>query len=311
MEISRLRALRELAKRKTMAAVADALFVSASAVSQQISQLEDEAGVPLITRRGRGVRLTEAGERLVAHAERIIGILEEAKTDLAELKKIVAGEVRLAAFPSIASALAPAAMKELETYHPRLRVVLNVMEPMEGLAALRAWQTDLAIVDDLTVDPSSADRNVEKAYLCDDRLYAILPASHPLAAKSSIHLYELAEAKWALDVASNKYSEVIMAACHQAGFEPAVNAYCNGFEVVVSLIEAGCSVSVMPGLRLKSYRGEVVSIPVVPEIKRQIFAAVRAGETRNPGIAALLRALKSAVALQLSVDEAAARNGVL
>lgn len=302
MDISRLRALRELAKRKTMAAVAEALFVSASAVSQQISQLEDEAGVPLIMRRGRGVRLTEAGERLVAHAEKIIGILEEAKTDLAELKKIVAGEVRLAAFPSIASTLAPAAMQEVEANHPRLRVVLNVMEPMEGLAALRAWQTDVAIVDDLTVDPSSADRNVEKTYLCNDRLYAILPVDHPLARQDSIHLNELSDAKWALDVASNKYSEVIMDACHLAGFDPIVNAYCNGFEVVVSLIEAGCSVSVMPGLRLKSYRGEVVSVPVVPEISRQIFAAVRVGETRNPSIAAVLHALNGAVELQLGCE---------
>jgi len=298
MDISRLRALRELAKRKTMAAVADALFVSASAVSQQISQLEDEAGVALVERRGRGVRLTEAGERLVAHAERIIGILEEAKTDLAELKKIVAGEVRLAAFPSIASTLAPATMRELEADHPRLRVVLNAMEPMEGLAALRAWQTDVAIVDDLTVDPSGADRNVEMTYLCDDRLYAILPVSHPLARQPNIHLKELKDTKWALDVASNKYSEVIATACRSAGFEPVVNAYCNGFEVVVSLIEAGCSVSVMPGLRLKNYRGEVVSVPVVPEITRRISAAVRAGEARNPAIAAVLRALRNAVEVE-------------
>src|SRR5690606_18835479 len=117
--------------------------------------------------------------------------------------------------------------------------------------------------------------------------------------KESINLGELRDAKWALDVASNKYSEVIATACREAGFEPIVNAYCNGFEVVVSLIEAGCSVSVMPGLRLKNYQGEVVSVPVVPEIRRRISAAVRAGEARNPAIAAVLQALRTAAERKL------------
>lgn len=291
MDLSRLRALRELSKRKTMAAVADAMFVSASAVSQQISQLEDEAGIRLIERRGRGVRLTPAGERLVAHAERIMGILEEAKTDLAELRKVVAGELRVAAFPSVASTLIPPTMRALEREYPRLRVVLNAMEPIEGLAALRAWQTDIAIIDDITVDAGGLDRNIETKYLCDDRLFAILPAHHPLAGQDHIHLAELRNSKWALDVASNKYSAVIVNECRAAGFEPIINGYCNGFEVVIALIEAGCSVSVMPGLRLKGFKGDVVATPIVPELQRRISAAVRRGETRNPAIEAFLRIL--------------------
>ena len=78
MDVARLRTLRELALRQTMAAVAEALRVSPSAVSQQIAQLETEAGLQLIERRGRRVRLTQAGQRLVSHAERVIAALEEA-----------------------------------------------------------------------------------------------------------------------------------------------------------------------------------------------------------------------------------------
>ncbi|RVH76220.1 helix-turn-helix domain-containing protein, partial [Sinorhizobium medicae] len=71
MDLSRLRALRELSIRKTMAAVAEALYVSPSAVSQQIALLEQEVGIDLIERRGRGVELTPAGKQLVERAERI------------------------------------------------------------------------------------------------------------------------------------------------------------------------------------------------------------------------------------------------
>ena len=296
MDLPRLRTLRELARRKTMAAVADALFVSTSAVSQQISQLEGEVGVPLVERRGRGVRLTPAGEQLVAHADRIFGIVEEAKTDLAEMKKIVAGELRVAAFPSVASSLIPITMKKLETLHPRLNIVLSAMEPSEGLAALRAWQTDVAVIDDITVEPGGVEGNIDTHYLCDDSLFAIMHADHPLAQQPVIHLSSLKDDKWALDVASNVYSDVIRRECRAAGFEPTVNGYCNGFEVVIALIEAGCSVSVMPGLRLQNFAGTVTARPLQPEMRRRIAAAIRRGEARNPAIAAFLEALKKVAA---------------
>jgi len=88
-----------------MAAVAEALFLTPSAVSQQIAQLEEEAGVKLIERQGRGVRLTKAGEVLVEHTERMLLVLDEAKSDLAQIKREVAGVIRVAAFPTVAAAL--------------------------------------------------------------------------------------------------------------------------------------------------------------------------------------------------------------
>lgn len=105
MDLTRLRTLRELSVRGTMAAVAEALGISPSAVSQQIALLEAELGIALVERRGRGVHLTPAGARLVLHAETVIGVIEEARTDIAELKRTVAGELRVSAFPSVAAAL--------------------------------------------------------------------------------------------------------------------------------------------------------------------------------------------------------------
>src|SRR2546427_3828527 len=113
MDIARLRALRELSIRQTMAAVADALYLTPSAVSQQIAQLEEEVGVQLTERQGRGVRLTRAGEVLVGHAERIMIALDEAKSDLAELKRAISGVLRVAAFSTVTAALLPHAIKEL------------------------------------------------------------------------------------------------------------------------------------------------------------------------------------------------------
>lgn len=293
MDFGRLRTLRELWKRGTMSAVADATHVSASAVSQQISQLEAEAGVPLIERRGRGVRLTEAGERLAMHAETIMAVLEEARTDFAEMKKAVGGELRIAAFPSIASSIIPQAMVDLQAAHPKLNIVLETLEAEEGLAALRAWQTDIALIDDLTLAAGGDGHGFDTLYLCDDRLFAMLPAGHRLADRAHVQVADLRDEHWALDVANNRYTDVIMAMCRQEGLVPIVNGHCEGFEVVTALIHAGCSISIMPGLRLQGYYGDVVARPLFPEIRRRISAAVRKGETRNPAISECLKTLQS------------------
>ena len=101
MDLQRLRTLRELHHRQTMAAVADALLISASAVAQQVALLEAELDVKLIERRGRGVTFTPAGLRLIDNVDRIFGLVEATRTDLAALKKLICGEIRIAAFPRV------------------------------------------------------------------------------------------------------------------------------------------------------------------------------------------------------------------
>src|SRR5713101_8157620 len=93
LDVRRLRLLRELALRGTIAAVAEALAFTPSAVSQQLSALEREAGVPLLERTGRRVTLTPAGTNLVGHAEAVLERLERAAADLADTHSGLAGSV--------------------------------------------------------------------------------------------------------------------------------------------------------------------------------------------------------------------------
>lgn len=291
--------------RQTMAAVAEALRVSPSAVSQQIAQLEAEAGLPLIERRGRRVRLTQAGQRLVAHADRIIAALEDARTELAEMKQTVAGELRVAAFSSVAAALIPQVMKALERRHGQLTIVLEEMEPVDSLAALRAWQSDVALIDDLTMPAGLAKPNIDRIPILEDQLYVVLPNGHPLARLSKITIADLRNERWAMDTAFNTYSDVIIRACQAAGFDPLVNGKCSGFEVVRPLIEQGCSIAILPGLRVRERAGRLCIKRLAPEIRRKIFVAFRRGEQRHPALAAFLEQLeKSAQALRGALPKA-------
>jgi len=279
-----------------MAAVADALGISSSAVSQQIAQLEDEVGIALVERRGRGVTLTPAGRRLVVHADRIFAVVEEAKTDIAELQNIVAGDLRIAAQPSAASSFIPAAMRQLANDHPHLGMVMTTMGPADGVAALRSWQADIVVADDISFDPHTLQGPLETLFLCRDQLFVLLPAGHRLESEPVIELGQLRDDHWALDVASSAYSMAIRQACRDIGFEPVINGFSDSFEVVFALVEAGCSISVMPGLALRDFAEGLTVKPLTPAVYRNIYAITRHGEGRNPKIAAVLDALVTAVA---------------
>src|SRR5204863_3849112 len=124
LELRRLRLLRELSERGTIAAVADALQFTPSAVSQQLALLEREAGVPLLERAGRGVRLTDAALTLVGHADALLERAALAEADLAAAAGAVTGRARIAGFQSVMLNLAIPAIAALARDAPRLRCEL-------------------------------------------------------------------------------------------------------------------------------------------------------------------------------------------
>lgn len=284
MDIARLKALRELSIRQTMTAVAEALNLTPSAVSQQITLLEEEAGVPLTERRGRGVKLTHAGDVLVAYTERIMGVLDEANSELAVIRREIAGTLRIAAFATAAAALLPPVLQALRKSYPRLQVTVIEMEPAEGLAALGSWNTDLAIVDDLSVRLARMEKTVQNVRLIEDELQVVMSKGHHLAHKASIALSELKDEEWALDSATSFYGEFVLSLCRQAGYSPRVNAACRGSEIIAAMVASGCSVSIIHGLRLGQMTQQLTARPLRPAVARRISVAFRQGERSHPAI---------------------------
>lgn len=297
MEIARLRTLRELSVRDTMAAVADALFLTPSAVSQQIALLEQETGVQLIEKQGRGVRLTPAGERLVAHAERLFTVMDEAKSDMAAIREEISGRLRVAVFPTVGTSLLPTAIQQVEQQYPYLQVVLKEMEPAEGLAALNAGRCDLAFVDDLTIDRTAGRKNIDRIALIDDALVALLPAQHRLAGRPSLSVAELKDERWALDSAWSGFADFVLGLCRRAGYEPNINAHCRGFEILTAMVSQGCSVAIVAGLRVRGPVHGIAAVKLRPEVKRRISVAYRSGEREHPAIRVFLTALARSVDL--------------
>src|SRR3954449_11256256 len=181
LHLGRLRLLRELSERGTIAAVADALRFTPSAISQQLAMLEREAGVPLLARAGRGVRLTDPALVLVGHAEALLERAALAESDLAAASGTVAGRARIAAFQSVAIRLALPAMEALARDAPRLRCELVESEPEQSLPALALGDVDLVLGDEWRHQPLNLLPGLDRHDLFEDPVHLLLPSRHPVA----------------------------------------------------------------------------------------------------------------------------------
>ncbi|MEW2412749.1 LysR substrate-binding domain-containing protein [Streptomyces sp. NPDC046866] len=179
LDVRRLRLLRELARRGTIAAVAEALSFSPSAVSQQLGVLEREAGLPLLERTGRRVRLTPVGQNLVRHAEAVLERLEEAAADLAEARSGLAGALRIGAFPTATRAIVPAALVTLARRHPGLEPMVSEIDPAAVAHALRAGDLDVALVHEYDFVPAPPEPGLATTPLCSEAMYLAAPADPP------------------------------------------------------------------------------------------------------------------------------------
>ena len=171
----RLQLLREVGRRGTIRAAAAAMSVTPSAVSQQLRILEAEAGVPLLEPHGRRVRLTEAGEMLVRHADAITAAIVAAESELAATRDEIVGTLRIAAFPTAARAIVPGVIAELGRAHPHLRLMLRDLETDESLTALRLDEVDLAIVDEYDETTRVREPGIDLVHLMEDPLYVAVP----------------------------------------------------------------------------------------------------------------------------------------
>ncbi|MBT2470402.1 LysR family transcriptional regulator [Streptomyces sp. ISL-66] len=176
LDVRRLRLLRELARRGTIAAVAEALSFSASAVSQQLGVLEREAGLPLLERTGRRVRLTPAGQNLVVHAEAVLELLEQADADLAEARGGLAGALRIGSFPTATRAIVPAALITLARRHPRLEPMVSETDPAAVAHALRAGDLDVALIHEYDFVPARQEPGLATEPLYREAMYLAVPA---------------------------------------------------------------------------------------------------------------------------------------
>jgi DNA-binding transcriptional LysR family regulator len=292
LDVRRMRVLREVGRRGSFSAAAEALSFTQSAVSQQIAALERETASTLVERGARGVRLTEAGEVLARHADVVLARLDDAQAELDALAGLKGGRVRLAAFPSAGASIMPRAIARFRELHPAVELTLEPSEPDDGLAGLRAGDFDIAVTVQTAWD-RQGDDGLARLHLLDDPMSVCLREDHPLARKARVKLADLAEEPWLLGSRGTcPDTSIFLRACATAGFEANAAFHSDDYNAIQGFVAAGMGVALMPHLAIVTIREDVVIRSIAPPTPfRRIVAATLEDGYRSPAIEAMLEIL--------------------
>lgn len=293
LDLTRLRVLAAVARTGSVTAAARELSYAQPSVSHHLARLEAEAGIPLLQRVGRGVRLTEAGRLLAARADEILGRVEGARRELDALAGLRAGRARLAAFPSALATLVPAAMAALVRDHPGLGVGLVEAEPPEAVEALAAGDVDVALVFEHTdAVPARGIEDLsrfEVTPVLDEPVHLVRPAAADgLPAATLVDrgpdtapdggpagdgrpaLAGLADADWIAGCARCRAD--LVARCAAAGFAPRIAFETDDYVAVQALVAAGTGISLLPELAVRAHRNPGVATEPLPGATRRVLA---------------------------------------
>jgi DNA-binding transcriptional LysR family regulator len=293
----RLALLREVARHGSFSRAAEALYLTQPAVSRQIAKLEQEAGVRLLERNARGLRLTEAGRVAVERAEAIAGQLAAAEAEIEAIATLSAGRLRMTAFPTAASTLVLDAIRMFRRRHPDVELEFIESGTNAGLRRLRSGDVDLALAfrEHGRAAPPEWD-GLEAELLLVDPLYVALAAGHPLAERSSIRLRDLAGDGWIQAVQAGT-TGITYQACLAAGFEPRIAALSDHAPITQGLVAQGIGVTLISSLSVPQARRDVVIRPLKPAgPKRDVFAVTLPGRLPPPAVSAMVAILKKAAA---------------
>lgn len=294
LEIRRLRLLRELSIRGTIAEVSDALSYSPSSVSQQLSLLEAETGVKLLRKVGRRLQLTPQAEVLVAHTGQLLDAMERAEADLASTQAEISGTVRMAVFQTAVLSLIPSMLRQLRQGYPHLRVEMVQHEPETALHETWARDFDLVVAEQYPGHAAPHYAELDRKVLAHDPLRLALPGRTEAMPEEFHHVASIEAAAglpWVMEprgAASRHWAEQV---CRSAGFEPDVRYETADLQAHVRLVESGNAVALLPDLvwAVRKRDVRIVDLPGAPQ--RTIFTAMRHSSAQHPGLVAVRRAL--------------------
>ncbi len=287
--------LREVAQQGTIAAAAEQLGYTSSAVSQQLSSIEKTTGIAVLERVGRNVFLTDAGRELVGHATVILEQLERAQAALEAVGSKAIGVVRIGVMETIANSVLPEMLTELIEAHPDLDVRTREMDPTEAIDAVRSGELDMAFTVDMPGEVGSEDGRLARRLVAQDAFHVVVKPGDPLDV-GVVELDDVEGRRLIASPPSMACGRSVRDACLDAGFEPNYAHQLEDYPTMLRLVGAGAGVGLVPDLGLREVPDNVVVVDLKDRLTRTIEIVWRQSSSDRPAIQAVLAALDTAVA---------------
>jgi DNA-binding transcriptional LysR family regulator len=292
LNVNRLRILREVAMYRSLARAAEEIGHTASAVSQQISLLEQEVGLQLVERHTRGVYLTEAGRTLARHAGVILADVRTAESAMVALASGKTGQLRIASFTTANALYLPRAIRLFTERNPRIVLTLTEADCDESVAMLDRREVDICLVYEFPVLPLPR-KGLALTELLEDPVHILLPADHPMAHRTSLALNDLTEERWIQGAHRSSTSNVLPHACRQAGFEPDIVFRTDDQMTVRGLVGAGLGIALTSSLALRDISSGLLARPLSDtSLIRTVYAATAADAPAHPAVDSMIDSLR-------------------
>jgi len=240
MELRELRAFVEVVRQGGFSHAAKTLFATQSTVSKAIKQLEDELGLPLLERIGRGSKLTTAGEIVYHRALSILAKSEDLLVELDELRGLKRGVLRLG-LPSMGSStlFAPFFVIYRNRYPAvEIRLFEHGSKRLEELVLTGEIELAASL---LPVSEEFEWRAVRR-----EPIYLLASTDHPLAASDSVTLKMLQDQPFILFETGFALNAIILEACRRSGFIPTVTARSSQIDFIIELVAARLGIAFLP-----------------------------------------------------------------
>lgn len=273
MDLRQLRYFNALADTLNFHRAAERLHISQPPLTVAIRKLEDELGVALFERDPRGVRLTTAGLAAVAPAREALAAAEKVREAVRQGAAGLRGRLSVGFIGSAIGELLPRIVSPFRQAYPEVELALEEMNSVEIVRAIAARRLDIGLVRLPVMDSAPVAIDVIET----DELVAVLPDSDVLARRKTLDLGALADRSFIIYSPVSVLHATIRLACHRAGFTPRVAQEAVQVQTILSLVEAGLGVALIPG-RSARFAGEGVRIVTLSDLLPIAMGIARADE---------------------------------
>jgi DNA-binding transcriptional LysR family regulator len=291
LDVRRLIMLRAVAAEGSIAAAARRLQYTRSAVSQQLSVLEAEAGTALIERTGNRITLTSAGRNLVEHAERIVVELRAAQASL-DGATTITGLLRVGIPFREGPWVMSRGLTEVRRRFPDMEIRLAAVTDESAADAVRRDDLDIVIISRYGNARGPAGQGLREWIIGQDPLTLCVHPDHPLAGGGRCTMGRLEGEPWVLPGPDTTLGRLITSMCVTAGFQPRVTATVNDVGTALALVGIGWGITIAPELTPSPAPVSRMRITGV-DVVRYTVLIVRDGEHLSPRLAAAIAAVRT------------------
>lgn len=287
LDLSKLQIFVTVAQEGSFSAAAERLYVTQSAVSQQVKELELRLGRTLFQRGRRGVKLTTHGEILLRYAQQIFTLLDEAENALVDVENLSEGRLSIGATPGISIYLVPDWVQRFRAQYPQLSVALKTGITAQVVAEVLARQVDLGFVEGELDELKSSRLNV--IALEDVEQMVIVGFKHPWWDKETVHVEDLHRQSFIVRPPESQSRIWLDHALRNYRVEPVIGAEFDNLESIKRAVGAGRCLTILPKyvVQTEAEQGLLHIVPIVGQPLKRVLKLI---SVRDAPFSALERA---------------------